>query len=162
MASGDTLLTFVPYDNEPPSTLYALLSTRNGHPILQFDDTTAWSAVFTAVMPRNYSAATGVTVYVIATAIAVTGTMGWTVEFERMDAATDIDADSFASAQTITAVTVPGTSGDPLALNVAVTAGANMDSVVAGDVFRIRIKRDVANDTAAGNTELLAVEVKET
>lgn len=162
MASGDTLATFFPSANEPPSSNYAPFSLRNGHPILQFDDTTAYSAIFTAVMPQNYSNATGVTVYVTATAIATSGTMGWTVEFERMDSGTDLDSDSFASAQTITATTVPATSGAPLTLNVAVTKGANMDSVVAGDSFRIRVTRDVGNDSAVGNTELMSVEIRET
>ena len=162
MASGDTLAIFMPYDDEPPSTLYALSGLRNGHPTLQFDDTTAWAAVFTGIMPQNYSNATGVTVFIAATAIAISGTMGWTVELERMDAATDLDADSFAGAQTVTAATVPGTSGFPLTLSLAITKGANMDSIVAGDLFRIRIKRDVANDTAVGNTELLGLEIRET
>jgi hypothetical protein len=163
MSSGDTLCTFVPYQNEPPSSNYATLALRNGHPILQFDDTTAEAAIFTAVMPQNYSNTTGVTVYIAATATsAVSGTVGWTVEFERMDVATDIDTDSFASGQTTTATTVPGISGIPLILSVAVTKGGNMDSVVAGDTFRIRIKRDVANDTAIGDIELLCVEIRET
>jgi len=161
MASGNTLQGFFPYDNEPPSSNYATAGLRNGHPTLQFDDTTAWSAIFTGKMPQNYAGSIGVTVYVTATAIATTGTMGWTVEFERMDAATDLDADSFASVQTITATTVPGTSGFPLTLSVAVAA-ASMDGVVAGDSFRIRIKRDVANDNAAGNTEIMRVEIRET
>ena len=162
MSSGDTLCSFVPYDNEPPASDYATLGLRNGHPTLQFDDTTAWAAVFTGVMPQNYSDATGITVHLTAAALATSGTMGWVLEFERMDAATDLDADSFAGAQTVTAATVPGTSGQPLALNLAIAKGANMDSVVAGDLFRVRIKRDVANDTAAGNTELLGVEIRET
>lgn len=163
MASGNTLSVFMPSDNEPPATLYATISTRNGHPILQFDTTTQWAAIFTGVMPRNYAGG-GVTVYVHATlASATTGTLGWDVAFERMsDAATDLDADSFATAQTITAVTVPGTSGVVLVLNVAVTNGANMDSVAVGEAFRLRVRRDVANDTATGNGELMAVEIKET
>ena len=40
--------------------------------------------------------------------------------------------------------------------------GANMDNLVAGEPFRIRIKRDVANDNAVGNVQLLLVEIKET
>lgn len=162
MASGDTLCVFVPRDQEPPSSNYATAGLRNGHPTMQFDDTTAWAFISTSVMPQNYSNTTGVTVYITATAVATSGTMGWTVEFERMDAGTDIDSDSFASAQTVTATTVPGTSGDPLILNVAVTKGANMDSIVAGDTFRIRVKRDVASDSAVGNTEMLSVEIRET
>lgn len=161
MASGATLRTFGALDNEAPSANYATMGLRNGHPTLEFNDTTAWAALFSGVMPRSYAGG-GITVYLTATAVATSGTMGWTVELERRDAATDLDADSFAGAQTVTATTVPGTSGAPLTLNVAITSGANMDSIAAGDPFRIRIKRDVANDNAVGNVELMDVEIKET
>ena len=162
MASGDTLCRLFPAGNEPPSSLYATFGLRNQHPTLQFDDTTSWAAIWTDVMPQNYSNATGITVRVTATAVATTGTMGWTVELERNDAATDLDADNFATPQTITAATVPATSGDPLTLFVAIAKGAAMSSIVAGDQFRIRIKRDVANDTAVGNVEIMSVEIRET
>src|SRR5262245_9388939 len=99
MASGDTLAIFVPYDNEPPASGYATLSLRNGHPTLDFDDTAAETAIYTGIMPQSYGNATGITVFISAAAVATSGTMGWTVELERMDAGTDLDADSFASAQ---------------------------------------------------------------
>lgn len=163
MASGNTLCTFFPNDNEPPSSNYATFDTRNGHPTLDFDATTQESAIFTGILPRNYAGG-GITVYVHATLTSATsGTLGWDVAFERMsDSTTDIGSDSFASAQTITAATVPGTSGVVLVLNVAITDGANIDSIAVGDSFRIRIRRDVTNDTATGDAELLAVEMKET
>lgn len=163
MASGNTLCTFFTADNEPPTSNYATLDTRNGHLVLDFDTTTQETAIFTGVMPRAYAGG-GVTVYVHAMlSSATTGTLGWDVSFERMsDATTDLDSDSFATAQTITAATAPGTSGVVLVLNVAITDGANMDSVAAGESFRLRIRRDVANDTASGDAELLCVEVKET
>lgn len=163
MASGATLCTFFPADNEPPASNYATLDTRNGHPTLDFDTTTQEAAIFTGVLPRNYGGG-GITVYVHATLTSATsGTLGWDVAFERMsDSTTDIDSDSFAAAQTITAATVPGTSGVVLVQNVAVSDGANIDSLAVGDSFRLRIRRDVANDSAAGDAELLAVELKET
>lgn len=163
MASGNTLCTFGPADNVPPTSNYATIDTRNGHLVLDFDTTTQEAAIFTGLMPRHYAGG-GVTVYVHAMlSSATSGTLGWDVAFERMsDATTDLDSDSFATAQTITAATVPGTSGVVLVLNVAITDGANMDSVTAGDSFRLRIRRDVSNDTASGDAELLAVEVKET
>ena len=55
MASGDTLLVFHPFDNEPPSANYATLDIRNLHPVLDFDDSTDESAVFSAVLPWAYS-----------------------------------------------------------------------------------------------------------
>jgi hypothetical protein len=163
MASGNTLCCFFPADNEPPSSNYATLDLRNGHPVLDFDTTTQEAAIFTGVLPRHYAGG-GVTVYIhYAMTSATTGTCGWDVSFERIgDAQQDIDSDGFATAQTVTAVTVDGTSGNADVVNVAVTNGANMDSVAAGESFRVRVRRDVANDTAAGDAELLAVEIKET
>ncbi len=164
MASGNTLVVFTVHANEPPASNYATFDTRNSHAVLDFDDTTGEGACFTGIMPRNYSDTTGVTVYLhwMATS-ATSGTIGWLVAFERMgDGGTDQDADSFASDQTVTAETVDGTSGIMDVSNVAVTKGANMDSVVAGDTFRLRVTRDVANDTAAGDAELISIEIKET
>ena len=163
MATGQTLCTFFPTDNEPPASNYATFDTRNGHPVLDFDATTGEAAIFTGIVPRHYGGG-GITVYIHAMLTsATTGTIGWLVAFERMsDATTDLDSDSFASDNTVTAATVPGTSGVVLVLNVAVSNGANMDSIAVGEAFRLRITRDVANDTATGDAELLAVELKET
>lgn len=160
MSTGQTLAVFTALDNEPPATNFATLNTRNGHPVLEFDTTTGEAACFSGILPRNYAGG-GITVYATwAAATATTGTIGWTVEFERMN--TDLDADSFAGAQTITAATVDGTSGVPTTTNVAVSNGANLDSLAVGECFRIRVTRDVANDTAAGDAQLIAVELKET
>lgn len=163
MATGQSLCTFFPTDNEPPASNYATFDTRNGHPVLDFDATTGEAAIFTGIVPRHYGGG-GITVYIHAMLTsATTGTIGWLVAFERMsDATTDLDSDSFASDNTVTAATVPGTSGVVLVLNVAVSNGANMDSIAVGEAFRLRITRDVANDTATGDAELLAVELKET
>jgi len=162
MASGDTLLSLFPSDNEPPASGYATVDSRNGHPVLDFDTTTEEIAIFTCLLPRNYAGG-GITVYIhAALTSATTGTLGWLVAFERMDAGTNLDTDSFAADQTVTAATVPATSGLPLILNVAISNGANMDSIAAGDTFRLRIKRNVALDTAASDAELISVELKET
>ena len=164
MASGDTLCTFFPADNEPPSTNYATLDTRNGHPVLDFDTTTGESAIFTGIMPQSYSGATGVTVILHWMASSATsGTIGWLVGFEAMkDGGDDMDSDSFAADNTVTAETVDGTSGIIDVSSTTFTDGADMDSVTAGDAFRIKITRDVGTDTAAGDAELLAVEIRET
>jgi hypothetical protein len=163
MASGQTLLAFYPQDNEPPAANFATLDYRNGHPVLDFDPTTQEAAIFSGVLPRNYAGG-GITVYLhFAASSATSGTGGWDVAFERIgDGQQDIDADGFASAQTVTAVTVPGTSGHVKIASVAIANGANLDSLAVGEAFRLRVRRDVANDTAAGDLELVAVELKET
>lgn len=162
MASGNTLAIFLPANNEPPSTNYATLAIRNGHPVLNFDTTTQETAIFTGIIPRHYGNG-GITVYVTwAAATATSGTIGWDVTFELMNTI-DLDADDWATAQTITAATVSGAAGNPSTTNVAITAGGTgTDSVAAGNTFRLRIRRDVATDTAAGDGQILSVEVKET
>lgn len=163
MASGDTLLIFLPQSNEPPSSTAALPSIRNQHPVLLFDDTTNWSAVFSAVMPRNYGGG-GLTVYLhYAMATAVANTIDWDVAFERVgDQQLDIDGDSFAAANSVDNTTVPGTAGLVDIVNVAFTDGADMDSVAVGEGFRMKVTRDAANDDATGNAQLRWVELKET
>ena len=162
MASGNTLVTLYPSGNEPPATNYATYDTRNAHPVLDFDTTTGESAVWSFILPRHYAGG-GITVYVHWSATsATTGTIGWTVEIERVGTALDTDADSFAGAQTITAATVSATSGTIIITNVAITDGANIDSIAVGELCRIRITRDVASDDATGDAELHAVEIKET
>lgn len=163
MASGNTLLVFLPQQNEPPSSNAATPDTRNGHYVLDFDTTTGESAIFKGVMPRHYGGG-GVTIYVhYSMTSATSGTCGWLTAFERVsDSQQDIDSDGFASANTLTAVTVPGTSGHVDISNVAHTDGAQMDSVAVGEGFRLKITRDVANDNASGDAELWAIEIKET
>jgi len=165
MASGNTLLILGPLDNEPPSSSFATLDVRNLHPVLDFDGAADESAVFSAIMPRNYAGG-GVTVYIhFAATSATSGNVVWTSSFERIgDGSQDIDSDSFASANTVTHAT-SGTSGNVEIASIAHTDGAQMDSVAAGELFRLKITRDAdnASDTVdATDVELVGVEIKET
>lgn len=164
MASGDTLLTFFPQDNEPPSSNPATNDLRNAHPVLDFDASTNEDAIFSAIMPQHYAATTGVTVYIhYSMTTATSGDIDWDVAFERIgDQQQDVDSDSFAAANSVDNTTVPGTSGLVDIVNVAFTDGADMDSVASGELFRIKVTRDAASDTAAGDAELHAVEIRET
>ncbi len=163
MASGDTLLIFGPLHNEPTATVYATLDTRNQHPVLDFDATTNESAVFTGIMPRSYAGG-GLTVYIhYAMSSAVAGNIDWDAAFERIgDQQQDIDSDGFAAVQSVDNTTVPGTSGLVDIVSIAFTDGAQMDSIAVGESFRIKITRDAASDTATGDGELVALEIKET
>lgn len=158
---GAWFVRFTPRDNEPPTTNYATLDTRNSRPVLDFDTATQETAVFTGVLPNDY-AGSGVVIDIFCCLTSATsGTVGWDVAFERTQASTDdIDTDSFATAQTVAAVTVPGTSGQVLKMSVSVSDGANMSSLAAGELFRLRVRRDVASDTATGDAELLAVTIR--
>ena len=163
MASGDSLCMFFPADNEPPSTNYATLDTRNQHTVLDFDDTTNEEAVFKGIMPRAYGGG-GLTVYIhYAMTSATTGDIDWDVAFERIgDQQQDLDSDGFAAANSVDNTTVPGTSGNVDIVNVTFTDGADMDSIAVGESFRMKVTRDATSDTAAGDAELFSIEVKET
>lgn len=163
MASGDTLLIFRPQDGEAPSANFATFDTRNLHPVLDFDDTTNESTVFSAVMPRHYGGG-GLTVYLhYAMTTATADTIDWDAQFERIgDQQQDLDTDSFAAVQSVDNTTVPGTSGLVDIVSIAFTNGAQMDSVAVGEGFRMKVIRDATNDDATGDGELRFVEIKET
>lgn len=72
---------------------------------------------------------------------------------------TDIDAKAFGTVNTVTAVTVPGTAGY---LDEISGALSNVDSMAANDFLVVRIARDVANDTATGDAEVIAVSLEYT
>lgn len=159
--AGKFVLCFGVLSNEPPASNYATLDTRNNHPVLDFDTTTQEAAIFSGEIPERYDNSSGITVSVFAALTSATsGTLGWDVAFESL-ASQDIDSDGFATAKTITAATVPATSGQLLKGSV-VFSNSEIDGLTAGDPFRIRIRRDVANDTATGDAELYKVIVRQT
>ena len=164
MASGDTLLIFTPLGNESPSSAYATLDLRNSHPVLDFDDATNEYAVFTSILPRAYSGG-GLTVSVFfAMSSAVSGDVVWTFWIERIGEIQDIDSDGFATEYYADPKTVSGTSGIPVKVVRVLTDGTRMDHLAVGEPFRLKIRRtaESEDDTASGDAELLAVEIKET
>lgn len=163
---GQTLATFFPFDNEPPSSNYATLSTRNGHPILVFPDAVVDVAIFTGVLPASYGG-NGLTIDLLwMNSTTSTNKVCWSATIEYMDSGTtDFDADSFGT-QVVdgTGVAANATSGIASTTTLALTSGAQMDSLVAGKSYRLKITRETGqgNDTQAGDAQLLSVHVKET
>ena len=152
------IANFTPLHNQPPASNYATLSTRNSEPVLQFDTTTQEGAVFGGNIPSFYAGGSIKVTIWASLASATSGTLGWVAAFENMNGQ-DTDSDGFASDQTGTAATVPATSGQAMTHSITFTQ-AQADSVAAGDAFRLRIRRDVSNDTAAGDAELIRVLVE--
>lgn len=163
MASGDTLLTVPAWSGIPPAANYAVFDTRNGHPIADFDDASDESLYFSLFMPAHYDGG-GVAVDLFWSATSATsGDVKWAVSIERIsDSNQDIDADGFAAANTATD-TAPGTSGHVTKATVTFTDGADMDSVAAGEWFRVKITRDADDgaDTLSGDVELHSFVIRE-
>jgi len=165
MSSGDLLATLNPLSNTPPSANFATFDTRNSHAILDFDDTTSESCVFgNLVMPSNYAGGGLTIVLGIAMTSATTNAVVFSAAMELVgNSSQDIDSDGFATAVNSSSITVNGTTGNVFDVTITLTDGAQMDSVTAGDRFRLKIARLPADggDTAAGDAELWSARVRE-
>lgn len=149
---------FSPMDSQPPAASYATLDTRNSIAVLDFDGAADESALWVSIMPEGASLASGLKVRIhwMATS-ATSGDVMWSAEFERMT--TDLDSDSFDTATTGISTT-SGTSGIITVTEITCTT---IDSVVAGDAYRLRVKRLGSNGSDTMNStdaELVAVEVR--
>lgn len=162
MATGNTLCVFDALNGQPPSSNYATLDTRNSRACLDFDASTDESILLHGIMPQHYGGG-GVNVILHWRASSATsGSARWQTAFER--GSTDIDADSFATANSAGG-SANGTSGISTQTTVAHANGAEMDSVVAGDEFWLKVNRDAdgttGTDDMTGDAELFAVEIRE-
>lgn len=165
MASGDTIAEFKAQDNEPPSSAYMTLDTRNGHLVLDADDTTDEELVFSGVIPQNFTASAGVTLKIHFLATSATSGNGVLQAAIETENGLDRDADSFPAFQSSGAVAVSGTSGIESIATVTFT-NAQADGIAAGDAFRLKIRRDAddtsATDSVTGDLEIAEVEMRET
>lgn len=162
MASGDTLFDFAVQANEPPASAAAGLDVRNGRPVLAFDASADESAVFSGTLPNHYAGG-GITVTAeITGASATTGNIILNGAFERCDTGTDMDSDSFATAQSAT-VAAPGTSGAPAYATIAFS-NAQIDGLLKNETFRFKLTRvgTSGSDTMTGDAHVTRVFARET
>lgn len=174
MASGDTLVVFTALHNEPPDADFAtpdviLVASADEPddrvPVLDFDPgATNEHAEFAGIMPRHYGGG-GLTVTLIWASDATTGNCRWEVAFKSFtDDVDDLDSKVFAAANSVNDATASA-AGELAYTEITFTDGADMDSVAAGEYFRMRVTRDSADalDTMDSNdAELVAVEIRET
>jgi len=152
-----TYAVFTAEHNQPTATAFATLDTRNSIAVLDFDDATDESAVFVGIIPEAASLGSGLKIRLhwMATT-ATSGNVVWDVSLERMT--TDLDSDSFDTIASGTAA-ANGTSGILTVTEITLTT---IDSVTAGDGYRLKITRDAnnASDTMTGDAELVVCEVR--
>ncbi len=130
------------------------IAFTNSVPHLLFDDTTSELVYWVLRLPSDFSSAPVLKVqYTMAS--ATSGTFGVSVSIMAVsdgDAA-DVDTESYDTANSPAASTVPGTAGHLDEISVTLT---NADSMAAGDLVFFRLARNIA-DTATGDTEVRAV-----
>lgn len=154
-----TYAVFTPLDAQPTASNFATLDTRNSIAVLDFDGgSTNEETTFVGILPEGADVSSGLKVRIhwMATS-ATSGNCRWGVQFEK--SGTDLDSDSFDAATEAHSAT-NGTSGIETVTEITATS---IDSLTAGDRFRIKIYRDASdttNDTMTGDAELIAVEIR--
>jgi hypothetical protein len=143
--------------------LPATYDSINGRLFLVFPDgTDETAAVGRALeMPQSYAAST-LTAKIGYITGATANEVIWEVYVEAVTPADAVDLDSATSFDSVntTTDTVPATAGH---LKVASVTLTNKDSVAAGDMVRILLRRDSdhANDDAAASAYVLWVAIQE-
>ena len=148
MAAGDPLFALHPWSGSGPDTGFARKDTINRHLALVFDAGAAEEMEFKVLMQVDTPTTTTI-VFTISMGTATTGNVGFDVSIEKEQ---NVNSDGYATAVQAAATNVPGTSGDQFKVSVNLTQ-AQMDSVVKGDTFRLKVARRA--DTAPGPAHLM-------
>lgn len=173
MASGATLLVLTPLSVSGPGGtttaqidwLVGTSSPAESIPVLAFDTTTVEYVDFHSVLPAAYSGG-GLTLRFFHGAGTTTGGVAYEAAFRRIENdAEDLDTTAFTyDYNTMTVATLPSAVGEVNVNTLAFTSGADMDGLLAGEPFILRVRRATANgtDTAATDSYIHRIVVTET
>lgn len=167
MASGDQLAKFLALNNEPPASSAARISTLNGVMCLAFGPTADSIAEFGDVFSRAYGGG-GLTITVGwtgATGAASGSEVKWEIAIERVpDDTQPLNTLAYTAVQGVLATHASADFELDYA-TITFTDGAQMDSLAVGEYYRLRILRDVSDETSdpyGGDALLAFLEVRET
>jgi hypothetical protein len=168
MASGATVVII--HKVSPPATLFAAPNVRAGGstpaervPLWQFDASTIEYMDFYCQLQGYAGGGLTFTLPWSATS-ATTGVTRWGIGIRRIaDDAEDVDTSQTYDYNDVDDTTASAT-GEFSYPTLAFTNGADMDSWAEGEMAIVRVRRNAshANDTMAGDAELLMLWGKET
>ncbi len=163
MASGHSLIIFDSHHAANPASSFGRFGERGTQPFIALAE--GESCYFAGIMPQHYAGTTGIGVYVHwMSEDQTSGTVVWDIQFAvYVQAGSDMDTGDgdFAAVNAITDTAVAD-AGDIMLADVRTfTDGADMDSVTAGDFFRMKIARN-ASGTMANDAQIVAIEIRET
>ena len=137
---SSTLATFTAQSNSAPSSSFATFDTRNDHVVLDYTSTTMQYGIFADIMPQNYVTSTMAQIVTYWTSTSTTGVLVAMADFERIGLGSqDIDTDGYNTSSTAS-TSVSATSGNTFTITFNLT-NANLDAVLAGEPYRLRIGR---------------------
>lgn len=171
MASGDTLFQLLPHGSLPSTTVNATLDTISDGstivgvvPVLDFDGSAQDEvADWVGIMPSHYDGG-GLTFTIY---YAPSGTATNAVQFE-VRAVKTVDGDTITSEDlggaTATDITdtPTGTANQMHVTTTGAITHANAGSPAAGDMMRIRLRRDYDHAANTDDAQVLGVLVTET
>lgn len=173
MASGNTLLILDAANARLPGSSAAQFVSLSGGAtpgerdvLLAFDSGTIEYADWKCVLPRHYAGGGLTLTLTWSAASATTGNVIWGAAIRRMnDDAEDFDSTAHSyDFNDTSGVTAPSAVGENSYDNITFTSGADMDSLAAGEVFWLRIRRNASSgsDTMSGDSYLGTIEIRET
>jgi hypothetical protein len=146
---------------------------RSDTPCLDFDSGTNECVLFVGVMPSHYGGG-GLTITAGVTSTTSTGDMSWGAAFKSItddvDNLANVGTDpsglkTFAEPNYNTAVDAPSAAGEVKYFTLTFTAGAEIDSVAAGEYFQLllfRDARDGGNDDMNADARVVFLGISET
>ena len=160
MAAGDSILTWSPVSNSPPTANFATLDLRNGFMVLDFDASVNEQSSFHGVLPSHYG---GGQVQVVVTSTSTSGTTGnakLRIEVTHLQAGVQLDALPAVNGSGDFLVSAPASSGRLVVTTspVIATGGASAGEVLLLSVTRLATD---TSDTMIGDLELLTLELRE-
>lgn len=147
-----------PQDNEPPGSGAASSGTINAHPVLQFTPGFNEDAMFAGFLPPTFKTGDVQVQIIWAVTGSTAGSVTWEVFFERWElGATTLTTDDFGTGTSIS-TGVPSTLNE---LVLATVPAPDLNGLLAGEAFRLRVRRNGATDSAPGTANLAKVIIEE-
>jgi hypothetical protein len=159
---ADLLMKFNPNDATYPATTPAAAITRNGRPLIAFDDAADECVNFYDWLTDDYSSTNNFRVEVDAACggAITSGVVRWCLEVESL-AVQDLDADGYAAAVCANS-TCPATNGNLMTAIITLTSG-QWDGGSRNTPYRLRLCRDADNaaDTATEDAQFRHMAVRQ-
>lgn len=158
IAGTKTYCTFAADDNMPPGTGFTYYDLVNDKLVLSFPQSGDSYAVFGGIIPESAILTSGLRVRLHWNSATTGKNVRWQTEFARNN--TNLGVDSYDTAVLATATT----SANPNFTIMTEIINSNLDGIVTGDSFFLRIARkgsDAVNDTMiTGSAQLSFVEIR--
>lgn len=161
MASGQVVLQVL--KAIPPATGFATPDSRAGGSspaesvtVWDFDDTTAEVMDFLCYLTGSYAGGGLTLVLPWSATSATSGAVTWQAAFRRfVDDAEDLDVAHTYDFNSTSADTAPSASGELSYPTITFTDGADMDSLAAGELCILRVRRTIpGSGNMTGDAEL--------